>query len=165
MAELLILGLSLIGIGFLYLRVVQPILVDFKLIPPRGGTPAVVEITSSNIEKPDTDAVVPVSSTSIDTGIAPANTSKISRNLTEREIVILLAAQKNGAEYRYSGNAIYGLVKGNRNGIMALVAELRGGTLDDAAPDDMILTPIAGRPTRASYYDDPQLEYQAPTPA
>jgi hypothetical protein len=29
-------------------------------------------------------------------------------------------------------------------------------------PDDTILTPIAGRPTRARYYDDPALEYTAP---
>lgn len=86
-----------------------------------------------------------------------------ARDLTERETIVMLAVQKNGSKWRYSGKKIYNLVGGNHDQFLALMREIRGDLDPETAPPDLAFTPFAGRPTRASYYpDEPELEYQEP---
>lgn len=101
---------------------------------------------------------------SIDTSIIPTKKEPVLVELTEQVIVQWMAAQKTVDGWRWSANAIYQYMKGNRNEVMRWVREVRGGGAPLAEPeDDQTLTPIAGRPTRRSYYqDDPDLQFQEP---
>lgn len=137
--------------------------VEYFIILPGRTANADPEITSSTDEIPGTDAVVPEPPAVPGPSTTPSAPASLTRDLTDRETVILLATQKNGAKWRYSKNAIHTLVGGNRAEILKLIGDVRGEQLAEAPPDDIILTPHAGRPTRASYYDDPTLEYKAPS--
>jgi hypothetical protein len=65
-----------------------------------------------------------------------------------------MASQKNGAKWAYSGKKMYAMFGGNYNEFLALVREVRG---EKAEPeDDAMITPIAGRPTKASLFAEPQ---------
>ena len=164
MAELLILGLSLIGIGFLYLRVVQPILVDFKLIPPRGGADVAREVMlSSDVS----EALQRRPSAGTD-----GRTEENTRTDRAPQSVVVISAERKAATIALctalrSGDA-------TREEARALLAPLgislsndvwtaaRPTAKEDAPP--VAYTPIAGRPydPREYFQDDPQLQYQPP---
>ena len=57
------------------------------------------------------------------TGINPVS---IPPAAPDRDIVAALAAIKTVDGYRFSANAIYGFVRGNRNEVLAWVREVRG---------------------------------------
>lgn len=100
--------------------------------------------------------------TSTDTSTISDNAAAPYPYLTERAIVVWLAGLKTADSWRYSANKIYALVGGNRNDVMTWVRSVRG---EEPAPpaDDEVITPYAGRKTKAAYYpDDPLLEYQPP---
>ena len=68
-----------------------------------------------------------------DTSIKAVSIPPLAPNATEREIVRWLAGLKTADTWRYSANAIYALVKGNRNDVLAWVREARGFE-DDEPP-------------------------------
>ncbi len=74
----------------------------------------------------------PVSLLVSGTGIKPVSVPPLAPNATEREIVRWLAGLKTANTWRYSANAIYGLVRGNRNDVLAWVRDARG--LEDDEP-------------------------------
>jgi hypothetical protein len=108
---------------------------------------------------PVSPTIPPVS----DTGIS-RDTGAIAGNLTEREILIVLAMARNArGKYIYSGKKIYALVGGNYNDFVATMKQLRGEERDLLPDEPSVFTPIAQRPTNASYYpNNPELEYRAP---
>jgi len=69
-----------------------------------------------------------------DTGTKPVSIPPLAPNATEREIVRWLAGLKTADTWRYSANAIYTLVKGNRNDVLAWVREARGFEDDEPEP-------------------------------
>ena len=155
MAELLILGLSLIGIGFLYLRVVQPILVDFKIIPPRGGPDVAREVMlssdasatllsgTSNRDAPDTNQLEPVL-------IEPVRTSseRLPYHATSDDFVVWLAIIRVDGK-QISANKIADMVGGTRADILEKVRGVRPQVkLADDAP-----IPAAARPGYEPYQD------------
>jgi hypothetical protein len=86
----------------------------------------------------DTDAIhVPVLSTETSAGTAEVERDitpdhempRISRRLSDAEIVAVLALQKgsDGARYRFSANQIYELVKGPRAEVLAQIRAIREG--------------------------------------
>ncbi len=71
---------------------------------------------------------VPVPGTStenIGTALPPA-----SRHMADSELIAVLALQRQEGKYRFSGNAIYALIKGNRADVLALVKEVRGEKME-----------------------------------
>ena len=110
---------------------------------------------------PDTDtaSIPPVS----DTGIG-VDMARLAGNLTEAQrLEILALARTPKGKWAYSGKKLYTLFGGNYNDFVATMRKLRDGQDDDPPEEPTILTPIAGRPTKASYYpDDPALEFQPP---
>lgn len=87
--------------------------------------------------------------------------ASVPPDLTYEEIVTILAFQATPTgKPLYSGRKIYSLVGGNYNEFSALMRELR--SKDDAPADPPpIVTPIAGRPTRATFQEsDPDLVRQ-----
>lgn len=83
---------------------------------------APAEVTSSGREQQNASVVS-------DTGIKPVS---IPPAAPDRDIVRALAAIKTADTWRFSANAIYALVKGNRNDVLAWVREARG--LEDDEP-------------------------------
>jgi hypothetical protein len=71
---------------------------------------------------------IPVSDTGIpdigDILVSPHHNA-VSRRMSEIDIIALLAVQRKGNEYRYSGNKIYELVRGNRNDVLQVIKEVR----------------------------------------
>lgn len=110
---------------------------------------------------PDTNttSIPPVS----DTGIG-VDMAQLASNLTEAQrLEILALARTPKGKWAYSGKKLYTLFGGNYNDFVATMRKLRDGQDDDPPEEPTVLTPIAGRPTKASYYpDDPALEYQPP---
>lgn len=88
---------------------------------------APAEVTSSGREQQNASVVS-------DTGIKPVSIPPLAPNATEREIVRWLAGLKTADTWRYSANAIYMLVKGNRNDVLAWVREARGFEDDEPEP-------------------------------
>lgn len=110
---------------------------------------------------PDTDTapIPPVS----DTGIG-IDTSRLAGSLTEAQrLEVLALARTPKGKWAYSGKKLYTLFGGNYNDFVATMRRLRDGQDDDLPEEPAIPTPIAGRPTKASYYpDDPALSYRPP---
>jgi hypothetical protein len=91
------------------------------------------------------------------------NTAEIARGLTEDQFIEVLALARNArGRFLFSGRKIYSLVGGNYGEFLVRLRQLRGDEKDDMPEEPTILTPIAGRPTKASYYNDADLEYQSP---
>jgi hypothetical protein len=119
-------------------------------------TPRVMSRSEDDAE-PVPDRVVPV----LVPG-TPLPAGEFARNLTEDQIVELLATARNAkGKYLYSGKKIYALVGGNYGLFLATMRRLRGEEKDELPDEPMIYTPIAGRPTKASNFD-PELAYQPP---
>jgi hypothetical protein len=97
------------------------------------------------------------------TGAAPGPTPVPGGNLTEDQVFVQLALLKTRAgKWYFSGKRLYSLWGGNHDAFLARMREIRGDGPDDT-PDDTIVTPIAGRRTRAAYYPgEPDLEYESP---
>lgn len=89
--------------------------------------------------------------------------AEIAERLTEDQLfeAMVLARNKNGKP-RYSGKKLYALRGGNHAEFLALVRRLRGDDQGEMPEEPTILTPIAGRPTKASLYADPEFVYQPP---
>ena len=97
-------------------------------------------------------------------GPYPGPTPVPERNLTEdrvfRDTVLLRTAQ---GKWAHSGKRLYAFWGGNHDELLAKIRDLRGEIEPETAPPDLMLTPFAGRPTRASYYPgEPDLEYSPP---
>lgn len=105
-------------------------------------------------------APVPAADTSINTDMNAQSVMPPLPDSTEREWVIALARrQKVDGSWRHSANAIYDLVKGNRNEVMGWIREAR----EETRPEPAAVTPFAGRPYNPkAYQDDPELAYNAP---
>lgn len=81
-----------------------------------------------------------------DTGIKPVS---VPAGAGDRDIVRALAEIKTLDGYRFSANAIYTLVRGNRNEVLAWVREARGGEEDvylGLPPDPHIAVPAYEAP-------------------
>ncbi len=110
----------------------------------RGGTVRHILIMSRQVLGwPPADGMqlvyIPVSQYSMDAGgmdededdapdieAADADMPRVSRNITDSEMVVLLAAQRGkDGKPRYSANAIHTLVGGDRNAVLARIKELR----------------------------------------
>jgi hypothetical protein len=129
--------------GFLYFRIVVPIRESVKpsAPPPPALSP---ELTSSGREQQHAPVVS-------DTGIKAVSVPPLRADATEREIVRWLAGLKTADTWRYSANAIYALVKGNRNDVLAWVREARG--YED---DEPTLVQLPGDPSvRVPPYQPP----------
>lgn len=89
--------------------------------------------------------------------------AEIAERLTEDQLfeAMVLARSKNGKP-RYSGKKLYALKGGNHAEFLALIRRLRGDDQGEMPEEPTILTPIAGRPTKASLYADPEFAYQPP---
>lgn len=93
----------------------------------RGARPAPAPHVLSSSRSQQHDAVV------LGTGIKAVSIPPLAPNATEREIVRWLAGLRTADTWRYSANAIYMLVKGNRNDVLAWVRQARG--LEDDEPE------------------------------
>lgn len=83
------------------------------------------------------------------TGIKPVS---VPADAGDRDIVRALAEIKTLDGYRFSANAIYGLVRGNRNEVLGWVREVRGGDEDvylGLPPDPRITVPAYEPPPAA----------------
>lgn len=165
MGELFSIAVTILGIGFLWFFVARPILEDYGVIEPRAvkdyqltaefAPPVMSREIVQTIPVPDPMVSVPLSGTQLDT-------AEIAYNLTEDQILEVLALARDAkGKYLYSGKKIYALVGGNYGQFLATMRELRDGDSGDMPDEPMIRTPIAGRPTKASYFD-PELAYQPP---
>jgi hypothetical protein len=159
MVELYLTAAAVVSCGAIWFYIVRPMLEDWGLLAPRdvsdNAPPAPVVMSRAAPE---------AASISIDTSTIPAKSEPPKAELTERAIVQWMAQQKTVDGWRWSANAIYQHMRGNRNEVMGWVREVRGGKPESPAEDDdLTLTPFAGRVTRRSFYqDDPELEYQPP---
>lgn len=114
-------------------------------------------------EKAGIKLPVPVSvSVSVShTDTAAFDLDAVPSDLTYEEVVTILAGQMTATgKPVYSGRKIYSLVGGNYNEFTALMRQLR--SKDDApAEPPPVVTPIAKRPTRATFQEnDPELVRQ-----
>jgi hypothetical protein len=105
---------------------------------------------------------VPPDDTSISIDMYQAPEAAPQINLTDREGVLWLARKKTvDGKWAMSANAIYDVVKGNRNEVLGWIREARA---EEAQP--ATVTPYAGRPyDPKQYHDDPSLAYEAPPSA
>lgn len=89
-------------------------------------------------DSPAAPVSIPVSDTSIKPAPAPAaapdidavNTGmpRVSRDITPDELVVLLAVLRGpDGKHRYTANAIFTLVGGNRNAVMETIRDVRSG--------------------------------------
>ena len=88
-------------------------------VPGTGADTAAGAVvpTVHTTEKPDTNAA---------DGGTDWEMPRISRRLSDRDLIVLLAMQKTDAgKDRFSANDIYGLVKGPRAEVLRIVRELR----------------------------------------
>jgi hypothetical protein len=156
----------ILGSGWLYFYVARPILEAYNIVGPLESVNGlgVEESTPKPVmSNPETaKPAVPVHRVPVPVPGTPLDTAWIAANLTEDQLfeVIALARNRQGKSL-YSGKRIYSMVGGNHGVFLAKLRRLRGGDLSE--DDDDMLTPIAGRPTRAAYYEsDPALQYQEP---
>jgi hypothetical protein len=121
-------------------------------------------MSSANIGGNYDRGAVLVSDTDTDTRIPILDTAYLAANLTEAQRLEVMALAKTvKGKWVYSGKKLYAVFGGNYNEFVATMRRLRGETDADPPEEPMMLTPFAGRPTKASYYEsDPELEYQAP---
>lgn len=148
--------LAAIGcVGVVWFFVLRPALEDWGVIAPRGEAEPVKTFTPTrqNAEEPPKPIIL-VSPPDI---YQPSK-ADILRNLTEREMVQLLASKKTANKWRWSANKIYLHFGGDRNEVMNWIREVRGS---EDEGDDIAVNPWSGRQTKRSYYpDEPQLEYK-----
>lgn len=114
-----------------------------------------IQAENAGINPPDT---------SINIGIRPFDVGDVPPDLTyEKTVTILSRLVTPAGKPRYSGKKIYNLVGGNYNEFVELMRQLR---IKDPEPaeEPTVLTPFGGRPTKASYYTDPDLVYEPPEP-
>lgn len=167
MAELFTVAVAILILGFLWFWVIRPIAIDFGLWPlsrvsvdMRPVDEKLPEWLARDREagiKPSLPVSVLVSSS--DT--AGFDLDTVPSDLTYEEVVTILAGQMTATgKPLYSGKKIYGLVGGNYNEFSALMRELR--SKDDAPAEPPTgMTPIAKRPTRATFQEnDPDLARQ-----
>lgn len=111
--------------------------------------------------KKDTAGISQIPAVS-DTGIG-IDTAWLANNLTEAQrLEVLALARTPKGKWVYSGKKLYTLFGGNYNEFVSTMRQLRDGQPDEMPEEPTVYTPIAGRPTKASYYSDPSLEYQTP---
>jgi hypothetical protein len=90
---------------------------------PAGMPPVSIPVSQYGME-PGSMEQPPSAAPDIDA--ANAGMPRLSRNITDNEMIILLAAQRGAdGKPRYSANAIHALVGGDRNAVLARVKELR----------------------------------------
>lgn len=100
-----------------------------------------------------------ISRTGTPTDTYQSNSMPPTPNLTERDNLTTLALLKKAdGSWLLSANKVHDLVGGGRNEVLEKVRRAREG---EPTNDDELITPYAGRRTRASYYPDaPELEYK-----
>lgn len=90
-----------------------------------------------------------------DMGAADADMPRVSRNITDNEMIVLLSMVRGkDGNHRYSANQIHTLVGGDRNAVLARVKELRATTppAEYMKPDGTktpATYPVTGRRTHA----------------
>lgn len=126
---------------------------DYAPIPP---TPIMSREDRASVAVPLAQVPVP------GPGTLPSP-AEIAERLTEDQLfeAMVLARNKSG-KFRYSGKKLYALKGGNHAEFLTLVRRLRGDDQGEMPEEPTILTPIAGRPTKASLYADPEFAYQPP---
>lgn len=142
-----------LGLILFWFRVLRPALEGLGIVKPYQEIeePCPPSIMSNSEPRTST----PLVRTS---NAEPPSVSK----LTEYEMVNRLASlQKVDGSWWFSANKIHEIVGGARNDVLAHVRAVRGGNPHPAS--DEIITPYAGRRTKASYYpEEPELEYTPP---
>jgi len=94
----------------------------------KGRPPIMSSVPTGAARTADTTAVpVPVPGTSTATEEPAWQLPRVSRRLSDRELLILLAAQiGKDNKPRFSANALHTLLGGNRSEVLALIREARG---------------------------------------
>lgn len=159
MAEIY-LTLAAIGcVGVVWFFVLRPALEDWGVLRPREeeAEPVKAFTPTRQNDEPKPTPPIPVSQNIIPV-LYQEDKASILRNLTERELVQLLAAKKTANKWRWSANKIYLHFGGDRNEVMNWIREIRGG---EEEGDDLAVNPWSGRQTKRSYYpNNPELEYK-----
>lgn len=160
MVEIYLTAAAVVSCGAIWFYIVRPMLEDWGVLQPRESVNDMAPPAPVVMSRAEPKAA----SISIDTSTIPAKSEAPPAELTERAIVQWMAQQKTVDGWRWSANAIYQYMRGNRNEVMGWVREVRGGKPEaPAEDDDLTVTPYAGRVTRRSYYqEDPELEYERP---
>ncbi len=98
--------------------------------PVRESVPEVVHVpvppTSTNAQ-PAQPAKVVLADTDAPNGGTGWELPRVSRTLSDRDIIITLAVQRAGGKYRFSANQIHTLAGGPRAEVLALVKLVREG--------------------------------------
>jgi len=164
---------AIIIAGWLWFYIARPILEDYGIIhdaevvrPYQGepmcvcSSPAFDQQVATQPQRSGIKKEVPVSVSVSGTDTAGFDLASVPSDLTYEEIVTILAGQMiSTGKPAYSGKKIYSLVGGNYNDFTVLMRKLRAK--DEAlAESSETLTPIAQRPTRAIFHNDPDLSYQ-----
>jgi hypothetical protein len=149
-ATLFAIGVGILTIGWLWFYIVRPMLEDFGWIV--NDTADSAPVTMSSKEK---DAPVLALSSKTDAGQTPDRPAP-GKPKAEQYLTICRVMREAGINRDVAQAAF-----------KACDLPFNNNVWRDAAPpvgdDDVLVTPYAGRRTRASYYpDDPDLEFQAP---
>lgn len=129
---------------------------------PRTGDTGEVDERNHYVENDARDTGINQIPAVSDTGIG-VDTAWLANNLTEAQrLEVLALARTPKGKWVYSGKKLYTLFGGNYNEFVSIMRQLRNGQPDEMPEEPTVYTPFAGRPTKASYYNDPNLEYQAP---
>jgi hypothetical protein len=157
----------ILGSGWLYFYVARPILEAYDIVGPLENVKGLgVEQNTPKpvMSRPETPRPsVPVHQVPVP--VPGTNDSKAARpdDLTEDRAweVIALAKDERG-KYKHSGKKLYATKGGSYPEFLAWLRQLRGDDKTEPPEEPVVYTPIAGRPTRASYYSEPELEYKEP---
>jgi hypothetical protein len=150
-------AVSILGLGFLWFYIARPILEDAGIIRDEetvngsaGNAPVVMSRSDEG-----------------DRRLSPSSLETDSRQTADSAVRPALSRDVMLDTYRLLRK--YGVPREEARPILkAAGVPLDNNLWSQAAPpakeydDDTIVTPWAGRRTRASYYDDPRLEYQQP---
>lgn len=150
--------------GLLWFNVLRPVLEDYGVIVADKdmSTSDDVPIYQENIAERRSYAVEQVTEQAGTGGAehVPNIVIEIGTYSDEALLNILARVRDADGEYRFAESRIGRFIGGRLEDRIAQVRHARG-VVEQPKPQGYI-TPIAGRPTKASYYDNPELEYQSP---
>lgn len=141
-------GVTILIIGFLWFYIARPMLEDFGLIVNDIEDEAIHVMSRSDVVSP------PSAPSSLGTdGATDGRTAQPARVNAEQLLTLYKLMREHGIKRDEAASALRVAGLPLSNDVWA-----------NAAPDDDVLvTPYAGRRTRASYYpDDPELEFKSP---
>lgn len=169
MVQLYLFLAAVLTVGVVWFWIVRPILVDFGMVSSvsagddpsvtsSAATPAAPNQSRISTAVPDTYQA----NHRAETTAAPPQID-ISRTMSQRELAVLLALQRDttGA-WRWSANQIAAFVGGTRADVLRLVGEARGERPAVEEPDRLLRVRDASGERHIPWQDDPELAYQAP---